>query len=100
MDSNQNGWRPPVQGSLSSFASSNMSSMNGRASSHRDDSYHLLLELCSHEPTMQACFKVIESTCLARGIDVVIKGKPPSSDFRMFMARCVIFVHHSPAHWR
>jgi hypothetical protein len=51
----------------------------------RDESYSLLLELCSQEPTLQACFKVIESTCLARGIMMHIGGKEPSEEFRRFM---------------
>jgi hypothetical protein len=46
-----------------------------------------LLELSSQEPTIQLCFKIIESTCLARGIDMEIGGKSPSLEFRMFLSR-------------
>lgn len=43
----------------------------------RDESYFLLLELTSQEPTIQNCFKIIESTCLAQGIQLQIDaGKP------------------------
>lgn len=79
-------------GTLSSFSASSSSyahhaSSMSASSSQRDESYHLLLELCAQEPTMQSCFKIIESTCLARGVDIEIGGKAPSSDFRMFLAR-------------
>ncbi len=53
----------------------------------RDKSYSLLLELCSQEPTLQSCFKIIESTCLARGIMLQIGGKEPSEEFRRFVCR-------------
>jgi hypothetical protein len=36
---------------------------------------------------MQCCFKIIESTCLARGVDVEIGGRQPSPEFREFMSR-------------
>jgi hypothetical protein len=59
----------------------------GGGGAQRDESYSLLLELSSQEPTMQACFKIIESTCLARGIDLEIAGSPPSEEFRKFISR-------------
>lgn len=39
------------------------------------------------EPTIQSCFKVIESTCLARGIELRIRGSPASKDFQRFLDR-------------
>jgi len=74
------------RGSLGSFASSVWSPSAG-SMGRREESYHLLLELCAQEPTMQSCFKIVESTCLARGIDVEIGGKPPSVEFRNFVSR-------------
>jgi hypothetical protein len=56
-------------------------------SKQSDESYSLLLELCCQEPTMQSCFKIIESTCLSRGIDLEIRGKGPSDVFRQFVTR-------------
>lgn len=73
-------------GSLATFASSVWSPSAGSVG-RREESYHLLLELCSQEPTMQCCFKIIESTCLARGIDMEIGGKSPSQEFRAFVSR-------------
>jgi hypothetical protein len=73
--------------SFESFASSSILSPALSLNAQRDESYNLLLELCSQEPTIQLCFKIIESTCLARGIDVEICGKAPSGDFRMFLSR-------------
>ena len=74
------------RGTLGSFSQSVWSPSSGSIGL-REESYHLLLELCSQEPTMQCCFKIIESTCLARGIDVEIGGRPPSPEFREFIAR-------------
>ena len=74
------------RGSLASFANSVWSPSAGSVG-RREESYHLLLELSSQEPTMQCCFKIIESTCLARGIDMEIRGKPPSQEFRTFVSR-------------
>lgn len=76
------------KGSLASFSSSVWSPAAGSVG-RREESYHLLLELCSQEPTIQCCFKIIESTCLARGIDMEIRGKPPSQEFRTFVSRSV-----------
>ena len=76
------------RGSLGSFSSSVWSPSAGSVG-RREESYHLLLELCSQEPTIQCCFKIIESTCLARGIDMEIRGKPPSIEFRSFVSRYV-----------
>ena len=73
-------------GTLGSFASSVWSPAAG-STGRCEESYHLLLELCAQEPTMQACFKIVESTCLARGIDMEIGGKPPSLEFRNFVSR-------------
>lgn len=76
-------------GTLGSFASSVWSPSAGSIG-RREESYHLLLELCSQEPTVQCCFKIIESTCLARGVDLEIGGKQPTSEFRTFVTRCVV----------
>ena len=81
-------FRPHGGGRSASWMSS--SSSSGRAyqwQHERDESYSLLLELCSQEPTLQACFKVIESTCLARGIMLRIGGREPSEEFRRFVNR-------------
>lgn len=59
---------------------------NGRADS-KEESYMLLLELSSQEPTLQSCFKVVESTCLARGIHLKIRGRPASKEFQKFLDR-------------
>lgn len=32
----------------------------------RDESHFLLMELAAQEPTLQNCFKIIQSTCLAQ----------------------------------
>jgi hypothetical protein len=40
------------------------------------ESKFLLLELGCSEPTLQLCFKVIESTCLSQGIGCLINGRP------------------------
>ena len=44
---------------------------------------------------MQACFKIIESTCLSRGIDMEIAGGNPSPEFRTFVSRCVQALSYS-----
>ena len=79
--------QPNVKGSISSFAVSRTSPGGAGMGLQRDESFHLLLELSNQEPTMQACFKIIESTCLARGIDMEIAGRPPSPEFRNFICR-------------
>ena len=76
------------QGSLASFSSNSSYAPSVSLTSQRDESYNLLLELCTQEPTLQSCFKIIESTCLARGVDLEMGGKPPSNEFRMFVTRC------------
>ena len=82
------------RGSLASFSSSVWSPAAGSVG-RREESYHLLLELCSQEPTIQCCFKIIESTCLARGIDMEIRGKPPSPEFRTFVSRWKAVFNHT-----
>ena len=46
------------------------------------ESQTLLLELGSSEPTLQQCFKVIESTCLSQGITCQINGVDCSRKFQ------------------
>ena len=55
--------------------------------SSKDESYYLLLELVSQDPTVQNCFKVIQSTCLAQGIHLKVRGRSPSPAFQAFMDR-------------
>lgn len=45
------------------------------------ESEQLLLELACVEPTIQQCFKIMESTCLSQGICCKIDGKLAQSDF-------------------
>lgn len=45
------------------------------------ESRQLLLELMTVEPTMQHCFKIIESTCLSQGLFCKLDGKPCSPEF-------------------
>ena len=52
-----------------------------------EESYMLLLELSSQEPTIQSCFKIIEATCLARGIQLKIRGRAASDTFQKFLDR-------------
>jgi hypothetical protein len=46
------------------------------------DSQSILLELGASEPTLQQCFKIIESTCLSQGIFCLINGKECNSRFQ------------------
>ena len=39
----------------------------------QDESYMLLLELSTQEPILQSCLKIVQSTCLAQGIQMKIK---------------------------
>lgn len=54
--------------------------------SHRQqdlaESQALLLELGTSEPTLQQCFKIIESTCLSQGIFCRIKGVECTKKFQ------------------
>lgn len=45
------------------------------------ESERLLLELASVEPTIQQCFKIMESTCLSQGIFCKIDGKAAKEEF-------------------
>lgn len=65
-------WRPSPGSSLSDC---------------REESYMLLLELSSQEPTLQACFKIIESTCLARGVGLKVRGRNVQPSFQAFLDR-------------
>ena len=46
------------------------------------ESLHLLLEIVTLEPTMQQCFKVIESTCLSQGIHCRVDGSAITPAFQ------------------
>jgi hypothetical protein len=46
------------------------------------DSQAILLELGASEPTLQQCFKIIESTCLSQGICCLINGKQCTPRFQ------------------
>uniref|UniRef100_A0A6T8KLY8 Uncharacterized protein n=2 Tax=Hemiselmis andersenii TaxID=464988 RepID=A0A6T8KLY8_HEMAN len=61
--------------------------MSVSESDMRDESYLLLLELITQEPTIQNCFKIIESTCLAQGIDVTMDGNPATKEFKTFIEK-------------
>lgn len=62
-------------------------SLTKSKSDAHEESYMLLLELSSQEPTIQSCFKIIEATCLARGIQLKIRGRAPSDTFQKFLDR-------------
>lgn len=49
------------------------------------ESQALLLELGTCEPTLQQCFKIIESTCLSQGIYCSVDGTEVSVDFQRFI---------------
>lgn len=46
------------------------------------ESYQLLLELVTSEPTLQQCFKVIESTCLSQGVYCRVDGEEVTERFQ------------------
>ena len=46
------------------------------------ESQAILLELGASEPTLQQCFKIIESTCLSQGICCLINGKECTTQFQ------------------
>ena len=46
------------------------------------ESQSLLLELGTSEPTLQQCFKIIESTCISQGIFCSIDGAECTPDFQ------------------
>ena len=46
------------------------------------ESQAILLELGASEPTLQQCFKIIESTCLSQGIYCLINGKECTTRFQ------------------
>lgn len=64
--------------------------MSGARNSTRDESYMLLLELGMQEPTVQACIKIVQSTCLAQGMQISIKGKKSSESFQSFINKYYI----------
>ena len=55
------------------------------------ESQALLLELGTSEPTLQQCFKIIESTCLSQGIYCSINGKECSQEFQSHLDK-----HYAP----
>jgi hypothetical protein len=46
------------------------------------ESQAILLELGASEPTLQQCFKIIESTCLSQGICCLVDGKECTARFQ------------------
>jgi hypothetical protein len=54
------------------------------------ESQALLWELGTSEPTLQQCFKVIESTCLSQGISCRINGQECSPRFQRHLDRFYI----------
>jgi hypothetical protein len=54
------------------------------------ESQALLLELGTCEPTLQQCFKIIESTCLSQGIYCSINGKECSPEFQRHLDKYYI----------
>ena len=55
------------------------------------ESQALLLELGCYEPTLQQCFKIIESTCISQGIFCSINGSECSREFQRHMD-----MHYTP----
>ena len=53
------------------------------------ESQAILLELGASEPTLQQCFKIIESTCLSQGVCCLINGKECTAKFQ----------HHIDTHY-
>jgi hypothetical protein len=51
------------------------------------ESQALLLELGTCEPTLQQCFKIIESTCISQGIYCSVDGTEVTHEFQKFMDR-------------
>jgi len=49
------------------------------------ESENLLLELSTSEPTIQQCFRIIESTCLSQGILCRIEGVEATERFQAFI---------------
>jgi len=49
------------------------------------ESQALLLELGTCEPTLQQCFKIIESTCLSQGIYCSVDGTEVTDEFQKFI---------------
>jgi hypothetical protein len=49
------------------------------------ESQSLLLELVTSEPTVQQCFRIVESTCLSQGIFCRIDGSEVSPQFQRFL---------------
>lgn len=55
------------------------------------ESQALLLELGCYEPTLQQCFKIIESTCISQGIFCSLNGSECSKQFQRH-----IDMHYTP----
>ena len=49
------------------------------------ESYQLLLELVTSEPTLQQCFKIIESTCLSQGVYCRVDGADVTERFQQHL---------------
>lgn len=51
------------------------------------ESFDLLMELMSQEPTVLACLKIVQCTCLAQGVVCRIKGSSASKQFEQFVEK-------------
>lgn len=45
------------------------------------------MEIAAQEPTMQSCLKIIQSTCLAQGLDVEVNGQKSKKEFKDHLNR-------------
>jgi len=57
----------------------------GGGTGENDESFHLVLELVSQEPTIQNCLKIVESTCLAQGFGLKVEGSEAKEEFLEFI---------------
>jgi hypothetical protein len=57
------------------------------SSQYNCSDFEILMKIASEDPTMQACLKVIASTCLAHGIDVECETGQATKKFAAFVQR-------------
>ena len=79
----------PAQGKKgpSSTPKSMTSSRWGTNELSHQDTMSLLLEMMSQEPTVLACMRIVQSSCLAQGFKCEVRGKLVTQDFAVFMQR-------------
>jgi hypothetical protein len=46
------------------------------------DPFTLLVELCTHEPIVQHCVRIVQSYCLCRGVTCILNDTPASKEFQ------------------